>query len=138
MFVPLGVVKATKSTQKIEVYYFIVDHNKQLCNIVISSVGEGCSADPEPGLCKRYCPRYYFDPTEYKCKQFIYGCCGGNSNNYLTQQACLNVCNDGRFILPVNELRLAIVNVIYLASGNILQLATTDLLYYAYENIQLV
>lgn len=28
MFVPLGVVKATKSTQKIEVYYFIVDHNK--------------------------------------------------------------------------------------------------------------
>lgn len=28
MFVALGVVKATKSTQKIEVYYFIVDHNK--------------------------------------------------------------------------------------------------------------
>ncbi|XP_052692284.1 carboxypeptidase inhibitor SmCI-like [Crassostrea angulata] len=57
--------------------------------------GEECSAIPERGPCKGSCPRYHFDPSDYKCKQFTYGCCGGNSNSYLTQQACLNACNDG-------------------------------------------
>lgn len=61
----------------------------------VHPIGEECSAIPERGPCKGSCPRYHFDPSDYKCKQFTYGCCGGNSNSYLTQQACLNACNDG-------------------------------------------
>lgn len=59
--------------------------------VAISCVGEECSAIPERGPCKGNCHRYHFDPSDYKCKQFTHGCCGGNSNNYLTQQACLNL-----------------------------------------------
>ena len=34
---------------------------------------ERCDLVPDPGLCKAYFPKYYFDKTESKCKEFIWG-----------------------------------------------------------------
>ncbi|MDJ1505876.1 BPTI/Kunitz domain-containing protein [Xanthocytophaga agilis] len=38
---------------------------------------ERCQLEPDPGLCYAYMPRYYYDKEEKKCKEFIYGGCGG-------------------------------------------------------------
>lgn len=36
-----------------------------------------CDLKPEAGNCKAYIPKYYYDKTEGKCKEFIWGGCGG-------------------------------------------------------------
>lgn len=38
---------------------------------------ERCGLTPDPGLCKAYFPKYYFDKAEGKCKEFIWGGCNG-------------------------------------------------------------
>ena len=41
-----------------------------LCN-------DKCSLQPDPGPCEAHMPRYYYDQTEKKCKEFIWGGCHG-------------------------------------------------------------
>ena len=36
-----------------------------------------CDLIPDPGKCKAYFPRYYYDKKEGKCKEFIWGGCDG-------------------------------------------------------------
>jgi hypothetical protein len=36
-----------------------------------------CNLAPDTGPCKAYIPRYYFDHSDGKCKQFIWGGCDG-------------------------------------------------------------
>ena len=36
-----------------------------------------CELDPDPGMCKAYFPKYYFDQDTQTCQEFIYGGCGG-------------------------------------------------------------
>ena len=38
-------------------------------------------------------PRYYFDPAVGECKEFIYGGCQGNENNFMTKEACEAMCS---------------------------------------------
>ena len=36
-----------------------------------------CNLVPDAGTCKAYFKKYYFDKVEGKCKEFIWGGCGG-------------------------------------------------------------
>ena len=36
-----------------------------------------CELEPDPGLCKAYFPKYYFNAETQACQEFIYGGCGG-------------------------------------------------------------
>jgi hypothetical protein len=36
-----------------------------------------CQLEPDPGLCKAYIERYYYDSGAKKCKAFIWGGCQG-------------------------------------------------------------
>lgn len=36
-----------------------------------------CEQTPDPGMCKAYFPKYYYDKKEGKCKEFIWGGCDG-------------------------------------------------------------
>ncbi|XP_072900940.1 amyloid beta (A4) precursor protein a isoform X4 [Hemitrygon akajei] len=56
-------------------------------------VREVCSEQAETGPCRAMMPRWYFDVSEGKCAQFIYGGCGGNRNNFDSEEYCLSVCN---------------------------------------------
>ncbi|XP_062906350.1 amyloid beta (A4) precursor protein a isoform X1 [Mobula hypostoma] len=56
-------------------------------------VREVCSEQAETGPCRAMMPRWYFDISEGKCAQFIYGGCGGNRNNFDSEEYCLSVCN---------------------------------------------
>ncbi|CAI9538143.1 unnamed protein product [Staurois parvus] len=38
--------------------------------------------------------RWYYDVTERKCVPFIYGGCGGNRNNFDSEEYCLAVCGN--------------------------------------------
>lgn len=39
-----------------------------------------------------YFERYYFDTESNQCKKFIYGGCGGNGNNFNSEEECENKC----------------------------------------------
>ncbi|XP_041351682.1 kunitz-type serine protease inhibitor-like [Gigantopelta aegis] len=60
-----------------------------------------CLAKPDPGQCLGYIPSYYWDPALRRCEQFVYGGCGGNSNNFSTKEACESTCKPR--IDPRNE-----------------------------------
>jgi hypothetical protein len=38
---------------------------------------ESCTLVPDSGLCDAAMPRYYYDQSEKKCKEFMWGGCGG-------------------------------------------------------------
>ncbi|XP_035723305.1 papilin-like isoform X5 [Vespa mandarinia] len=44
------------------------------------------------GECHNYTQRWYFDSYEQQCRQFYYGGCGGNQNNFVSQDDCKNRC----------------------------------------------
>lgn len=53
-----------------------------------------CFLPSSSGPCTDNLKRYYFDKTTSTCKQFIFGGCKGNANNFLTLTACNSKCND--------------------------------------------
>ncbi|XP_011062335.1 PREDICTED: papilin [Acromyrmex echinatior] len=44
------------------------------------------------GECHNYTQRWYYDSYEQHCRQFYYGGCGGNENNFITEHDCINRC----------------------------------------------
>ncbi|RXM33100.1 Amyloid beta A4 protein [Acipenser ruthenus] len=63
----------------------------------LSQGTEVCSEEAVTGPCRAMLPRWYFDLVSGQCVQFIYGGCGGNRNNFETQEYCLSVCGS---VLP--------------------------------------
>nr|XP_016852536.1 PREDICTED: protease inhibitor 4 isoform X2 [Anolis carolinensis] len=53
---------------------------------------EFCHLPPDPGPCKAYMPRYFYNPKSNKCEEFIYGGCRGNKNNFETFKSCHYTC----------------------------------------------
>ncbi len=51
-----------------------------------------CELPPDPGPCDGVFVRYYFDAAAGECKQFVYGGCGGNANNFPTLAECRAAC----------------------------------------------
>lgn len=52
-----------------------------------------CLKPRNTGYCRLYNVRWYFDGKDALCKPFVYGGCGGNNNNFQTQEACRSACN---------------------------------------------
>ena len=57
------------------------------------SIFDVCLMKPDPGFCKAYFPRFYYDAAEGRCKKFIYGGCLGNKNNFETVEECELACS---------------------------------------------
>uniref|UniRef100_A0A8C2JL61 Collagen alpha-1(XXVIII) chain n=1 Tax=Cyprinus carpio TaxID=7962 RepID=A0A8C2JL61_CYPCA len=53
---------------------------------------EGCLQPLDPGPCREYIVKWYFDPKANSCAQFWFGGCQGNKNQFDTQQACRKSC----------------------------------------------
>ncbi|MFN4080096.1 MAG: BPTI/Kunitz domain-containing protein [Saprospiraceae bacterium] len=54
-------------------------------------LNDRCKLAPDPGPCEAYIPKYYYDPVEKKCKEFIWGGCGGVVP-FDSMQACEEAC----------------------------------------------
>ena len=63
-----------------------------------------CKLESDPGMCRAAFPRWYYDPVSGECRQFIWGGCGGNKNNFETKMECKVVCS---FIPDQEEVPLA-------------------------------
>lgn len=53
---------------------------------------ERCLQPLDPGPCRDYVVKWYFDPKANSCAQFWFGGCQGNKNQFDTQLACRKSC----------------------------------------------
>uniref|UniRef100_A0A8D0H0G1 BPTI/Kunitz inhibitor domain-containing protein n=1 Tax=Sphenodon punctatus TaxID=8508 RepID=A0A8D0H0G1_SPHPU len=54
-----------------------------------------CSLPAEAGPCDAVFDRFFYNVRSGKCEQFVYGGCGGNSNNFETLEKCQRRCGAG-------------------------------------------
>ncbi|XP_075556796.1 actinia tenebrosa protease inhibitors-like [Dermacentor variabilis] len=60
-----------------------------------------CLQPADPGPCRAYKPRWFFDSSTSHCKLFIFGGCSGNENRFDSEKMCLETCLTGRKAKPV-------------------------------------
>lgn len=54
--------------------------------------GERCILPVRKGFCRALIPRYSYDPIAKDCKEFKFGGCDGNGNNFTSRKQCLEFC----------------------------------------------
>ncbi|KAB0405050.1 hypothetical protein E2I00_012259, partial [Balaenoptera physalus] len=67
------------------------------------------------GPCRAVMPRWYFDLSKGKCVRFIYGGCGGNRNNFESEEYCMAVC---KVMIPPTPLPTNDVDVYFETSAD--------------------
>lgn len=51
-----------------------------------------CTLEKDGGRCYGDFPRFYYDKNSKTCKEFTYGGCEGNGNNFEKLNDCVNTC----------------------------------------------
>lgn len=51
-----------------------------------------CRSSKDEGPCRSWSIRYFYDPALGNCRQFYFGGCGGNQNNFRSKSECLSAC----------------------------------------------
>ncbi|EDO40368.1 predicted protein, partial [Nematostella vectensis] len=51
-----------------------------------------CLLRSRTGSCSRFTVRWFYDTNRGKCAPFVYTGCGGNENNFMNEQKCLETC----------------------------------------------
>lgn len=58
----------------------------------VGTNAETCLLPPEVGPCRARIPSFYYDRYTQSCRQFLYGGCEGNANNFESREACDQAC----------------------------------------------
>lgn len=64
------------------------------------------------GECPGKFPRYSFDPADNTCKDFVYGGCGGNGNNFASFGDCEAKC---KYNTAVESMHLDVAVVVLIS-----------------------
>nr|UMA83703.1 conotoxin precursor conkunitzin [Conus judaeus] len=59
-----------------------------------ANADDRCTLPPVTGVCMAYMPRWHYDSTSGQCQQFVWGGCGGNANNFLSKDECVQACGN--------------------------------------------
>ncbi|KAL2302558.1 hypothetical protein Nmel_009987 [Mimus melanotis] len=62
-----------------------------------------CFHTQEPGVCRGYFTRYFYNKETKLCEKFKYGGCLGNQNNFRSLEECQTICQDNSNLLPAEE-----------------------------------
>lgn len=60
-----------------------------------STTNAACNMPANTGLCRASIPRWFWNTASGMCEAFIFGGCGGNSNNFESQAECESACKPG-------------------------------------------
>lgn len=63
-----------------------------MINTLVFSERDDCSLPAVTGECHNFTAKWYYNTAGKYCSQFYYGGCGGNGNNFNTEEECLNRC----------------------------------------------
>ncbi|XP_028514961.1 tissue factor pathway inhibitor [Exaiptasia diaphana] len=61
-------------------------------NWSLSLACDPCQLPSDPGSCRGFFPRFFYNSQTAQCEEFIYGGCEGNANNYETLAECQAAC----------------------------------------------
>ncbi|ULT92782.1 hypothetical protein L3Y34_010106 [Caenorhabditis briggsae] len=64
------------------------DQFPSLPRTIAAQIEEKCLQPVEPGPCKNFADRWYFNVDDGTCHPFKYGGCAGNRNHFFTQKEC--------------------------------------------------
>lgn len=53
-----------------------------------------CFLEEDPGICRGYITRYFYNNQSKQCESFKYGGCLGNLNNFESLEECKNTCEN--------------------------------------------
>ncbi|XP_053774829.1 tissue factor pathway inhibitor isoform X2 [Desmodus rotundus] len=59
-----------------------------------SNIPDFCLLGEDPGPCRGYITRYFYNNQSEKCDKFKYGGCLGNPNNFDLLEECKNTCEN--------------------------------------------
>lgn len=54
--------------------------------------GERCILPVRKGVCRALIPRWSYDPKTKECREFKFGGCDGNGNNFSSRKQCMETC----------------------------------------------
>ncbi|NWW06140.1 TFPI1 inhibitor, partial [Oreocharis arfaki] len=60
-----------------------------------------CFHDQEPGVCRGYFTRYFYNKETKLCEVFKYGGCLGNQNNFRSLEECQTTCQENLLCLTL-------------------------------------
>lgn len=66
---------------------------RQDCVFDYETAQQICSMEADAGSCRGIYQRFYYDPSRQTCREFEYGGCRGNQNNFLTSEICMSSCS---------------------------------------------
>lgn len=67
---------------------------------------EVCLLPRDVGPCRALFPSYYYDRYTQDCREFMYGGCKGNANNFETREACEDACWRIEKVRPICRLEV--------------------------------
>ncbi|XP_054555888.1 tissue factor pathway inhibitor [Talpa occidentalis] len=70
-----------------------------------------CYLEEDPGICRGYITRYFYNNQSKQCESFKYGGCLGNENNFELLEDCKNTCEDTLNVFPVDDYRTQVNSV---------------------------
>ncbi|XP_043361388.1 tissue factor pathway inhibitor isoform X1 [Dermochelys coriacea] len=62
-----------------------------------------CFMEQDPGICRGYFSRYFYNKESQQCEKFKYGGCLGNQNNFKALEECQIACQDNSNSLQLDH-----------------------------------